>query len=254
MDELLHPDRYLDLDGAVNVRDLGGYATQDGRSTRWGIFFRSGTMHALPQVSQDALAGRGLQTIIDLRTTRELESHPNVFSDSSRIRYVHLNMIGDEPLESSFITETSGERADRTLASYGTIIDRRQTCVGRILALLAEESSGPAAFHCAGGKDRTGITAALLLGLAGVSADVIAEDYALSARYLIDVHLAEEHESKAARDVATWQDYQREFCPAEGMRKVLTYLDNAYGGIEEYVRRIGLGDDQIASLRAALVE
>ena len=163
-------------------------------------------------------------------------------------------MISDEPLESSFITEMSGERADRTLTSYGTIIDRRQTCVGRILALLAEDSSRPAAFHCAGGKDRTGIIAALLLGLAGVSADVIAEDYALSARYLIDVHLAEEHESKAARDVATWQDYRRAFCPAEGMRKVLAYLDTAYGGIEGYVRRIGLGDDQIASLRAALVE
>ena len=254
MDELLSPGRYLALDGAVNVRDLGGYTTQDGRCTRWGTFFRSGTMHALPQVSQDALASRGIRTIIDLRTSRELESHPNVFADSSRIRYVHLNMISDEPLESSFITEMSGERADRTLTSYGTIIDRRQTCVGRILALLAEDSSRPAAFHCAGGKDRTGIIAALLLGLAGVSADVIAEDYALSARYLIDVHLAEEHESKAARDVATWQDYRRAFCPAEGMRKVLAYLDTAYGGIEGYVRRIGLGDDQIASLRAALVE
>ncbi len=253
MDELLLPGRHLDLEGAVNIRDLGGYSAQDGHSTRWKTFLRSGTMHDLPPGSQSTLVDYGVRTIIDLRTTRELESHPNVFVHSARVRYVHQNMIGDDPLESSFITEKSGERADQTLASYGTIIDRRQACIGEIFSLLAEDAARPVAFHCAGGKDRTGITAALLLSLAGVSVQTIADDYALSARYLIEVHLAEEHESQLARDVATWQDYQRAFCPAEGMLKVLAYLEESYGGAEGYLRTVGLTDKQVDSLRIALV-
>ena len=69
---------------------------------------------------------------------------------------------------------------------YRSWLDVRQPQIGRILATLAEPDARPAIYHCAGGKDRTGVISALLLGIAGVPDEVIAEDYALSARYLMD--------------------------------------------------------------------
>ena len=254
MDELLHPRRHLDLEGSLNIRDIGGYPTRDGGRTRWKVFLRSGCMHELTASSQDALVEYGIRTIIDLRMSLELQVEPNAFEGSDRVRYRHMNMMGDEPLEASSVAVKGGERADRTLASYSSILDQCQARIGEILAVLAAEGSRLAAYHCAGGKDRTGIISALLLGLAGASPEVISADYALSARYLIEEHLSQQMPSDDAPEVSTWQDYQREYCPPEGMLKVLGYLDREYGGIEGYIRTVGLGDGEIRSLRAALVE
>ena len=253
MDDTLHPERHLDLEGSLNIRDIGGYPTRDGGRTRWKVFLRSGCMHELTAPSQDALVEYGIRTIIDLRMSLELQAEPNAFAGSTRLRYCPTNMMGDEPLEASSVALQGGERADRTLASYGSILDQCHSRIGEILAVLAAENSRPAAYHCAGGKDRTGIVTALLLGLAGVSAEVIAADYALSARYLIDEYLSHERSGDDSPEILTWQDYQREYCPPDGMLKVLGYLDQEYGGVEGYVRTVGLGDDQIRNLRSALV-
>ena len=95
---------------------------------------------------------------------------------------------------------------------------------------------------------------ALVLGIVGVPAETIAEDYALSARYLVARHL----DSQAALDVSTaeytWEHYQREFCPPDVMLKMLHHLDERYGGVEAYVRSTGMRPGQIESIRTALVD
>jgi protein-tyrosine phosphatase len=211
-------------------------------------------MHELTAASQDALVEYGIRTIIDLRMSLELQAEPNAFAGSTRLRYCHMNMMGDEPLEASSVAVRGGERADRTLASYSSILDQCHARIGEILAVLAAEESRPAAYHCAGGKDRTGIISALLLGLAGVSEETISADYGLSARYMVDEYLSHDRSGVDSPEIHTWQDYQREYCPPEGMQKVLAYLNQEYGGVEGYVRAVGLGDGEIHSLRASLVE
>ena len=245
--------RHLDIDGAYNVRDLGGYPTLDGRRTRWKVFVRSASLHRLPPDSQAALIDYGIRTVIDLRMTHELEEAPNVFAGSSEVNYLHQNMIGDEPLSGTRDSVETGEASERILASYGSWLDLRQPQIRRTLATLAQPGARPVMYHCAGGKDRTGVISALLLGIAGVPPDVIAEDYALSATYLLDRYFAEEAPPGSTPDNYTHEDYKRDFCPPDAMLKVLDYVNQRYGGVEAYVRTAGLRPEEIESIRTALV-
>ena len=98
------------------------------------------------------------------------------------------------------------------------------------------------------------MTTALLLEIAGVPEETIAEDYGLTARYLWERWKVEMPGLEADYNLQGWRDYQREFCPPDGMRKVLAFLKDRYGGAEGYARDAGLTDRQIETLRQALVE
>ena len=248
----LDAKRHLDLEGTFNVRDIGGYATEDGHRTRWGRFLRSDSLHRLPIKSQAALLEYGVRTIIDLRRSQQIQSTPNVFFGSDELAYYHQNMVGDAALSERAEIPKTLPPAERIRRVYCLILDRRQSQVHDTLATLAAPDALPALVHCAGGKDRTGMIAALVLGIAGVPADTIAEDYALTARFLHARYL-EAHPDVSAEDY-TWQDYQRASCPPETMLGVLRHVDDRYGSVEGYARAIGLIDEQIESLREGLVE
>jgi protein-tyrosine phosphatase len=250
MAENATPRRHLALDGTYNTRDIGGYPTEDGGITRWQVFLRSDNMHALTASDRDALIDYGVRTVVDLRTTRETEATPNVFVGSDRARYVWHNMIGDERAAS---TEYGviGVPSDRILRAYTTWLDHRQDQVHAVLGTLAEPGTGAAIYHCAGGKDRTGIISALLLDIAGVSRQTIAEDYGLTGRYLHQRNVDSAAENAEA-PISTWQQYQAEFCPPEGMIKTLQHLDDKYGGVQPYLEAIGLDATQIGALQSAL--
>jgi protein-tyrosine phosphatase len=254
MVDSLDAGRRLHVEGAYNIRDIGGYPTQDGRQTRWRTFIRADDLSRLPPASQATLVDYGIRTVIDLRLNDEVEKSPDVFSRSPDVVYHHKNMIGDPPYSDEGEYRESGEPSERIRLSYSQWLDRRQPRIGEILGILADPTQRPALYHCTGGKDRTGVISALLLGIAGVSADTIAEDYALSGRYLWDRHLVAPDPLEALANIEDWGHYQREFCPPDGMLKVLKHLDDSYGGVEAYCRTTGLTDDQIASLRNVLVE
>lgn len=245
--------RHLDIDGAYNVRDLGGYPTSDGRQTRWKTFVRAASLHALQPASQSELIDYGIRKVIDLRTTSEAEEAPNVFEGSSQVTYHHQNMLGDGPGPEANPIDTVGP-GNYIAASYSSWLDQRKPQIGRTLATMAEPEGRPAIYHCAAGKDRTGIISALLLGIVGVPEDIIAEDYVLSARYLLDRYFAEQAPPESTPGNFTWEDYQRVACPPDAMIKVLEHVNGRYGGVEPYVRATGLNTRQIESIRAALVE
>ena len=250
----LQPARHLDLEGTHNLRDLGGYRTSEGRTTRWRMFLRADSLHQLPAESQAALVDYGIRAVIDLRAKIELEERPNVFSGSSDVAYYHRNLLGDEPLPEEDDIAVNAEASEGTARGYTQLLDLLKPRYRNVLATLAEPSAQPALFHCAAGQDRTGTVAALLLGIAGVPPDTIAEDYALSARYLRDRYVAEFAPPELSPDEFTWQDYQAQFCPPEVMLTTLEHLEERYGGAEAYVRAIGLTQEQVDSLRWALVE
>ena len=278
MAETEQPPRRLNLEGAYNVRDLGGYATQDGRQTRWRTLLRADELHRLAPASQAAIIDYGIRTVIDLRSTVELELYPSVFAGSSQVAYHHKNLHGDvrtrdipdfeatrEPVLVEMLDEIASAPARdevsrrlqditlRRLESYGSRLDRRQPQVADILATLAAPGGLPAMFNCAAGTDRTGIISALVLGIAGVPAETIAEDYALSARGILERDIADGKVRESLGGDHTWQRYQLEFCPPEAMLKVLGYLERRYGGVEGYVRRTGLGEAEIEGLGRAMV-
>ena len=245
--------RHLQLEGVYNVRDVGGYRTADGRHTRWRRLLRADSLHRLAPASQAALVDYGVRTVVDLRFVNELACEPNVFASSTEVAYHHMDMIGDAlQTERDGLPPATGN-LERILRIYTMLIDHRQRRLCEILSMLATPGVLPALVHCHGGKDRTGVVAALALGLVGVPAETIAEDYALSARFLLRRSLDGQAPAFEARYTSE-QDYQRECCPPDAMLGTLRHLDERYGGPQAYLLEGGLSPEHVERLRNALVE
>lgn len=249
---------HLFLEGAYNIRDLGGHEATDGRRTRSRVFLRADSLHQLPNSSQTQLIEYGLKTVVDLRRTRETVNTPNVFAQASNVRFLHMNMIGDNDPPGYGAPPPDGVKSPVWISSgYQILLDARKDAIREILVTLSLADGHTALFHCAGGTDRTGIIAALLLGLAGVPNDVVAMDYALSAEGLRTRFLAEgipEIFTETTPDDLTRERAQDALAPPDAMKITLQYMNDKYGGIESYVRHIGLTDTQIENIRSALLE
>ena len=245
--------RRLEIPGTYNTRDLGGFETEDGRRTRWGRMLRADSLHRLTgETSLQPFLDWGLRTVLDLRKTVELQTLANPFFGSGKVTYYHTNMVGDVRLRELESIPSTGDVAERKRQTYTIILDKRRSQVREILSLLALPDSLPALFHCSAGTDRTGMVAALVLGLAGVCAETIADDYAISGRFLLARHLDDNPQIRA--DSITWQDFQQLVSPREVMLGMLRDLDERHGGVEGYARAVGVSDVEIESIREAMVE
>ena len=264
MTKSLDLKRHLDLEGTRNIRDLGGYQTINGRTTRWKTMLRADNLEKLTPNGQKALVKYGIRTVIDLRQTIPMLSSPNPFSKSSEVRYTHQNLIGDIPLGeiaqaspeilNTFQKVESLEGMEQIKQSYCAWLNFRKGQFYETLATLATPSARPALFHCNGGKDRTGLIAALILGLAGVPKETIVEDYAITGKYLLSRHIASESERGNDASEVTWQEYRDIACPPKAMEGTLHYIEQRYGGIEKYAISVGLSSKQVASIREAIIE
>jgi len=238
--------RHLNLEGTYNLRDTGGYGTLDGRTTRWRTFFRSDSLHRLAPAAQTILLNYGVRTVIDLRRSDERQVAPNVFAGSPTVAYHQVSLLVDVP-------PNRGVRPRSLVDTYRIILDERQEQLRQALATLAASGGLPAVVHCTAGKDRTGLIVALVLGLAGVPATTIVEDYVLTAQYLVGTYL-EEVRQRAESNGIPWEWYQHQVdCHPEFMHTTLQYLEERYGGIAAYVRAIGLSEAECTGLRQALV-
>ena len=249
------PTRVLDVEGAYNVRDLGGYRTADGRTTRWRAFLRADSLHNLSESTKSALIEYGVRTVIDLRRTNETVDTPNALADMDDIQYFHLNMIGDTN-PPGYIAPPPDEWTTPELTSdiYRVLLDQRQEVISETLVTLANSKGHTAIYHCAAGTDRTGIISALLLGLADVPNETIIADYALSAHGLRNKLLAEGIPDYLASQDFTLDDPPVLLAPPLAMERTLRHLNDQYGGIEPYVLHIGLTNPQIADIRNKLRE
>ncbi len=238
------------MDGAYNVRELGGYRTTTGAVTRWGRLLRADLLGEIPAESVAALTKYGIRTAIDLRAKDELLQRPSVLARSPGIEYFNHNLLGNDELPDVMRNyNTASGMAD----GYAWMLDHRQAPIRDALSTLAAPGALPAVFFCAGGTDRTGIIAALLLGLAGVPNETIAEDYHLSAKALVDRWRNLSRPDFVSEEELASGKVQERLARTETMRIALEYIDGVYGGVEEYARAIGLTDGQIARLRDALV-
>ena len=251
MTEEVDPRRRLQIPGTYNVRDLGGYPIGDGRQTRWGQLLRADSLHRLNSaVALQPFRDYGLRAVLDLRKSSEVQELRDPFFGSEEVTYRHQNMTGDVPLrELSFVSDT-GPVAEQKRRIYSIILDKRRNVVREILALIARAETLPALFHCSAGTDRTGMVAALVLGIAGVPREIIVEDYGISGRFLLARRLDEEPDAEEI----TWQEYERRVSPAEVMKGMLRDLDERFCGIEGYVRAIGVSEAEIEGIRTAMIE
>ena len=248
----LDPRRHLELEGTCNTRDIGGYATSDGRQTRWGRLLRSDSLHNLSSDSQQVLLDYGLRSVLDLRKSEEMQKKRNVFLGSNSLQYFHQNMVGDTLIRERESIPASLDYVEHMRWSYSVVLDRRKSHIHDTLCLLGQRGTLPSLVHCAGGTERTGLIIALVLGIAGVPEETIAEDFALTARFTYSQHLANHPELSPA--TYTLEDHQDRQCRPDTMLAVLRTLEERYCGVVGYARNIGMSEDQILSLREAIVE
>jgi protein-tyrosine phosphatase len=230
------PERHLPLDGTRNVRDVGGYATSTGRMTRWRTLLRSDELTRIPEHAQQELLGLGLRHVIDLRWPEELERSPNVFVESPVVRYTSVPLLADDP------TPFAGLEG-----MYLHVFDARAPQLTEVARALLEPGGLPAIIGCAAGKDRTGVSIALLLDLVGVPTEVIVEDYAVSASYFA--------EPRSAMDRDDWRHPPLQVdSPPAFMEAALRHLDREHGGARALLRRQGLTEADLDRLVDLLTE
>lgn len=173
----------LQLKGAHNVRDLGGYpfTRDDGTTgtTASGAFLRSGTLGWLRASDRAFLRAYGLRRVVDVRSNFELKYWPDPYGKHPQpgVSYTHIPML-DQLNSSGF----RGALPACMFDVYRSLLDDSSASLRQVFEAL--DGEGCSLFHCRAGKDRTGVIAMLLLGLAGVSDDDIVADYAATQRYL----------------------------------------------------------------------
>ena len=241
--------RHIPLEGSYNIRDLGGYKTFDGKKTRWKTILRSGDMHNLTSDTKKTLVTLGVRTIVDLRRDAELSEKPNAFAESPQISYHHHNLWGDlvAPERSDY-----DDASDWWFGHYSMLLDQHRSQVCEAFATVTNPENWPLIFHCAAGKDRTGVMAGLLLSLAGTPNQTITKDYSLSAQFL----LSRFYEITPPSEIPSgfgWRDYQREHCPSRAMAKTLKHVEIVYGGVEAYLIGGGIRKSEIHSFRLAFL-
>lgn len=236
------PRRQLEIEGSWNVRDLGGYPTEDGRSTRWRVMVRAGNLDKVTPAGQQALLDYGIRTIVDLRDPAEVEEYPDVFAQSTAVVYRHLPILrngyanGYVPLGKL----------------YTNYLDAYPSEVGKIITAVAESTPGTL-IHCHAGKDRTGIVTALLLGAVGVPEQVIAEDYALTTAQI--AHLVAEWREYALKHGSDMERFEHDVsADAATMLGTLAHLRHRYGGVAQYLSSCGVTVQDLDRLKLQLLD
>jgi protein-tyrosine phosphatase len=225
---------WLDWEGCRNVRDVGG-----GR-IRPRALVRSDSHCFLTEAGVAAVRAYGVSRIIDLRRADECETWPSRFAEDP--------MYGNLPLQ-----DPSDSFDEQSMAAkYTAMLDRRPELFAAAVAVVADAPPGAVVVQCAAGKDRTGLVVALALALAGVPAEAIAADYALS-----DEAVRQRNDEMLAGVVseeerARWRAIKH--ARPETMLETLAHLDEEYGDVRGYLAKGGLNTAQQEALVRRVVE
>lgn len=238
--------RALAWDACLNVRDLGGITTTDGRRVRRGALIRSDQLCRLTGRGRSALVAHGVRTVIDLRTPAEVEKNPDPALHEHGVDYLLIPQQSEQLWKD--LDPIALTRAERDAA----VLDRRSEQIVAMTRAVASAVPGGVLIHCLAGKDRTGIATALLLGLVGVADDHIAADYTLSvanlAGELAAALAAAPNDDERARIERSYD------ARPDTMLATLAHLRTRHGGAEAYLVRGGLSDADIQRIRARLLE
>jgi protein-tyrosine phosphatase len=251
--------RVVALDGVHNFRDLGGYPAQTASGpgiTRWGLVYRADGLQRLTSDDVAVLRERGLGMVIDLRTDAELSDRGRFPVDQHDVAFHHLPVV-DRTWMAGEVPEFDHAH-DFLMWAYRDMLAVGAPKLAAALDIIAEAEGTPLVFHCAAGKDRTGLLAALLLAALGVPHDYIAADYAKTAEAMVPMQAAwaawaaERGEAQVAQLNTDRTHYFES--PAPVMAELLAELASVHGSVTDYVLSLGVSDRTVARLRARLVE
>ena len=235
--------RHLNLEGASNFRDVGGYPTSDGRALRWRQIFRSNHLGHLTDADIEIVRGLGVKSAFDFRGVDERAAA------ACKVKEILVHSL---PIEPTVVATLRARLQARALSSADALEIMRESYRGyvrlnthsfrELFAHLVNDEV-PVVIHCTAGKDRTGFACALILHALGVSESVIGEDYLLTNRFY-------------RRDPASAPDLPDEVRQAIGsvnasfLAAGFDTINERYGDLEGYFRDgLGLGARERSELK-----
>lgn len=255
--------RHVVLEGAANFRDLGGYATADGRRVRWGQLYRSDDLAALTDADLEKVGSLGIKLVCDFRSSYEKEAEPDRLPAEDPPAVADL-AIGAE----SFMVKDLRERIEQGelegLDLRGMMIEgNRQfatTYTPQYAAMferIMQAENRPALVHCTAGKDRAGFASAVILSVLGVPRETVIEDFLLTNHYtkraterqlwMIELFSLFRADSELLRPLF---GVERDYIEA-----AFQAIDEQYGDFDTYRREaLGLDDAEVEAFRMALLE
>lgn len=247
------------VEGAPNLRDLGGYETPAGRQVRWGQVFRSSNLARLTDRGVAYLRHMGIRKVYDLRTDAEVLKMPNRFPEPADASYHRLPIQhGDFEPTTVFDRIRKGDcewiSEEFMLEGYIESLEHYPHVWQRLFNDLTVPQNRPLLFHCTGGKDRTGTGAALMLLALGVPEAYVVRDYGLSDGYNAETRRAiYAHLRPLGVDITRVEPYFT--APESRIRALLDYLRLHYGTAVDYlVEKAGVSERAIELLRNDLLE
>lgn len=241
------PDaRVLRLAGADNVRDLGGLPAAGGRRTRTGRIFRGELLPSLLDEDVEILIRRvGLRSVVDLRTRGEVRHEPGRWLEHD-VAWINC------PFRLGEFGPVPGPGADYVAGYLGFLAGGPRQILLAVRTLMNPDAQ-PALFHCAAGKDRTGVLCGLLLDVLGVYREAIALDYAMTFDALPQVfgRLVEIEPYRRTLAGADAADHEPETAT---MLAFLREVDRLHGGAEAWLIEHGLERGVIERFRSAMLE
>jgi protein-tyrosine phosphatase len=246
------PLRLIRLNAVHNFRDLGGYPTADGGTTRWGRLFRADGLYRLTDADLDVVRQLGLRTVIDLRTREELDERGTFPVNDHPVTFHHVSVITSTWTAAD--AEGEHDAADFLERAYLAILDEGEERLAEALVLLSEPGALPAVFHCAAGKDRTGLLAMLVLGCLGVPDDYIVADYSLTEDGMQRMReWAEREQPELFQRISSGPTIFSAAVP-EAMHRMIGHVRERHGGLREFALALGVPAEAIERLRAELVD
>ncbi|MEO6571758.1 MAG: tyrosine-protein phosphatase [Ilumatobacteraceae bacterium] len=227
------PQRHIEFEGSTNFRDLGGYPSTLGGTTRWGRVYRADGLHALTVDDLERFASLGIVTVYDLRTDDERAESPDA------VPSIHVSVMGrllatrDTPDFAALVGHDDGVTFMRDMCVG--LLEHAAPEIGRVLTGLSTDEHLPGVFHCTAGKDRTGVIAALLLEWLGVDRETVVDDFHLTERYH---HVTPDHHAfqrMLRRGVGPEAAAGALGAPRSMMADTLRELDERFGGVEAFL-------------------
>ncbi|MEO1553419.1 MAG: tyrosine-protein phosphatase [Pseudomonadota bacterium] len=264
--------RLLPLEGGRNFRDLGGYATADGKTVKWGHAFRSGVMHELTDADYDYLSGIGVKVICDFRETDERLREPTDWRGGAAEYLTFADPAEQDPADNPMFAAlmspeaTADDVAEGMAAGYVDIAKGEVEGYTKMFDRLAAGDI-PLAFNCSAGKDRAGTAAALLLTALGVPRETVVYDYSLSDDYVdyMAEFLNDEARAEAAADPENPYAFLFQLPPEKVAPLLASHpmyiestfdaLDEEYGSVMTFIQaELDVSDSELAAIRSSLLE
>ena len=245
---------FIDFDSISNARELGGIRCADGRRVKGGALLRTAELDRVSAADMAVLTGKyAVRHVVDFRDAREIKRRPDLAVAGAR--YIAVPVLPELPYKSRKVELTPREVLEQFLFMYRTMAEHAfcARAYADFFRVLLQARGETVLWHCAQGKDRTGIAALLLLSALGASMDDAREDY-----FLTNVSLGREYErleqsGADERELAFMKVVLYVF--PECLDAFVARAGELYGGIDGYLRKaVGLSDADFELLRESYTQ